>query len=199
MAGQPGAGLLIGRVGGDAAGIADRRHPDAFGLPEQALGAPEAAEAEHSRLQPVGIGTLERPLRDEMLGRGRDGTVAAGQRLAGLRQIELLVQHVAQEEHGFSLVRSAGHAEFRPDGRRADAPLRPAADRVEQEGQHREHHEARLFQDEEVIGSHTAGWSPVRLPCAASSVAGDSGDPAGVERRQHHSPRQSCASHPAPP
>jgi hypothetical protein len=83
MAGQAGAGLLVGRIGREAAGIADRRNPDAFGLPEQALRAPEAAQAEQRRLQPFRIGALQRTLRDMVLRRRRDGPLAAGQRLAG--------------------------------------------------------------------------------------------------------------------
>src|SRR4029453_11069635 len=45
VAGPRRADLLIGRVAGVAAGVADRRGPHAVGLPEDALGAPEAAHA----------------------------------------------------------------------------------------------------------------------------------------------------------
>src|SRR5579859_6318995 len=59
--GVPGASaayLLVGRVHGRAAGIADRSGPHARRLPEFALGTPEAAEPEYRHLQPRRIGAF---------------------------------------------------------------------------------------------------------------------------------------------
>ena len=97
MAGAAGAHLLVGGVGRGTAGITDRRHPDAVAhLPELALGAPEAAQAEDCRLEPVGVGTFERTLVEEVrLGR-RDRVGAALERAVGRRHLELL----AGKEHG---------------------------------------------------------------------------------------------------
>src|SRR5206468_3094637 len=50
MAGPPAAHLFIGRVGRMPAGIADRRRPDARRLPEDAPGAPDAAEPDLPQL-----------------------------------------------------------------------------------------------------------------------------------------------------
>jgi hypothetical protein len=73
---------------------------DAFAqFPELALGAPEAAHAEHRALEAFRIGTLERAMEDEMLARGRDRICAAGQRIGGGRHFELLLEH----EHGGGL------------------------------------------------------------------------------------------------
>jgi hypothetical protein len=72
VAGAARAYLLVGRVWRDARGIAHRRHPDPLAhLPELALGTPEAAQAEHRRLQALGVRPLQRPLVEEVgLGRG---------------------------------------------------------------------------------------------------------------------------------
>ena len=79
MAGAAGADFFVGRVRGDAAGIADTGQPDALGLPEDPLGAPEAAEAENGRLvSGRGVG-LDRAAVDEMGRGGRDRPGAAGQ------------------------------------------------------------------------------------------------------------------------
>ena len=67
MAGAARADFLIGRVGCHAAGIADRSHvyPVAQ-FPEFALGAPEAAEAEHRLLEAFRIWAFEPVMIDEM-------------------------------------------------------------------------------------------------------------------------------------
>src|SRR5690606_41188464 len=93
----------------DAAGVARCRHPDAFGLPEKAFRAPEAAEAEHRSLESLGVGALQAAFGDEMLLRSRYGPIAARQRLAGLRHLKLLVQLVAEEKHAFLLLLLHGH------------------------------------------------------------------------------------------
>ena len=56
MAGAAGADLLVGRVGREAARVADRRREDAGRLPELPLRAPEAAQAEERQLRPAGNG-----------------------------------------------------------------------------------------------------------------------------------------------
>src|SRR6202012_710601 len=58
VARTPAADLLVGRVRREAAGVADCGRVNARRLPEDALGAPEAAHAEDRGLDAVG----ERPL-----------------------------------------------------------------------------------------------------------------------------------------
>src|SRR5690606_33833266 len=70
------------------------------------LGTPEAAEAEIRDLEMVGIRTLQGPIRYMMPGRCGQRFRPAGQRLYRLGQLELPVQHVAQEKHRLFL--SAG-------------------------------------------------------------------------------------------
>ena len=57
MAGAPAAHLLVGGVRGEACGVADGGRVHAVELPERPLGAPEAAEGEHRRLETVGVRT----------------------------------------------------------------------------------------------------------------------------------------------
>ena len=160
MAGQPGAGFLIGRVGGQAAGIADRRDPDALGLPEQALGAPEAAHAEIGGLQALGIGTLQRALRNDNAWtpsgwrvRGREaprrasaGSASCSACRSGRTSLPILL--------GCSIPRRSGLRE------RAHAALRSAADRVEQQRDQAEHDEARQFENEYCRGIPQRGMQP---------------------------------------
>src|SRR5262249_29474638 len=82
--GAPGAHLLVGGVGGVAAGVADCGGVDARELPEQPLGAPEAAHAEH------GGGHALRERGNDRSGqvyevplRNHGGGGATGQRLIG--------------------------------------------------------------------------------------------------------------------
>ena len=84
VAGAAGAHLLVGRVGRVAARVADGGDVNAVAqFPKLALGAPEATHAEHRRLEAPRIRPLERPVKDEMLARGRNRRRAAGQRLGG--------------------------------------------------------------------------------------------------------------------
>ncbi len=99
VARQAGAGLLIGRVGRQSALVADGGDEHARRLPEEALRPPEAAHPEIGDLEPVGKGALERPLAHVMTRGGGDRGLAAGQLLALARQLQLLVQDVAEEEH----------------------------------------------------------------------------------------------------
>src|SRR5208282_5915294 len=67
--GVPGASaadLLIGRVGGGTAGVADGGDPDPQRLPEYPLGPPEAAKPEHRLFQALGIGPDQGVAVDEM-------------------------------------------------------------------------------------------------------------------------------------
>src|SRR5262245_64786376 len=67
MARATGAYLLIGRFGCDAAGVTHCGDPDAIAhLPELALGAPEATEAEHRCLQALRIGAFQGALIEEV-------------------------------------------------------------------------------------------------------------------------------------
>ena len=60
VAGASAADLLVGRVRRDPVHVADRGRVDAVELPEELLGAPEAAEGEVGGLDPVGEGRLQR-------------------------------------------------------------------------------------------------------------------------------------------
>ena len=83
MAGAAAADLAVARVLRAAAGVADRGRVDAGQLPEEALGAPEAAHADEDVLDALGERGQERRAEDDVaLGNG-DGLVPAGQRLLG--------------------------------------------------------------------------------------------------------------------
>ena len=85
VAGARAAHLLVGGVGGEAAGVADRGRVHAVGLPELALRAPEAAHAEHRHLVALGEGGLQRGA-EHVVGLG-DGHLlsAAGEGILGRR------------------------------------------------------------------------------------------------------------------
>ena len=68
MAGAARAHLLVGGVGGEAAGVAHGRGVHPVGLPELALRAPEAAHAEHGGLEPVREGRPEGRVLDQVAG-----------------------------------------------------------------------------------------------------------------------------------
>jgi len=57
--GPAGADLLIGRIGGEAPGVAGGGGVDPLGLPELALGAPEAPIPNTARSSPSGNGGPE--------------------------------------------------------------------------------------------------------------------------------------------
>src|SRR5204862_1398277 len=78
-----GADLLVGRVRREAAGVADGRGVDARRLPEDALGAPETAHADHYLLEPFGERRLERRPEDVVPVWDPHRLVAAGERLVG--------------------------------------------------------------------------------------------------------------------
>ncbi len=90
VAGHAGAHLLVRRVRRGAALVADERRPDALGLPEAALGAPEAAEREVGDLGALRVGALEGgaqhgvPLRD-----GERQLVPAGEGFLAGREARL--------------------------------------------------------------------------------------------------------------
>ena len=93
MAGATAAGLLVRRVRREAAGVADGRRVDAVGLPELALGAPEAAEPEHRGLETLRPRPDQRLAVDEVLLGNRHRLIgAAGQRLVGADHLLLLVK-----------------------------------------------------------------------------------------------------------
>src|SRR5215471_17943239 len=99
MARTAGAYFLIGWIGCDAAGVTDRRDPNAIAhLPEHALGSPKAAEPEHRRLEALRIGTFEGALAEEVCARRGDRLRAAFEGVVGGRHFEFLAgkQHVVQ-------------------------------------------------------------------------------------------------------
>src|SRR5205807_9164902 len=65
--GLPAAHFFIARVGGRAAGIADRGGPHPGRLPEFALGAPKAPHPEYRLFEPRRIGPVKPVAVDEML------------------------------------------------------------------------------------------------------------------------------------
>ncbi len=77
MAGASRADLFVGRVRRVAAGVPDRGRPDPVGLPEDLLGAPEAAQAEHHRLEAGGERRLDGAAGHEMRLRDRELVVIA--------------------------------------------------------------------------------------------------------------------------
>ena len=75
---RPAADLFVRGVRGVAALVADQGGPDALGLPELALGAPEAAQAEVGDLQALRVGAEQRVAEDGVAvgdgeGRARGG------------------------------------------------------------------------------------------------------------------------------
>src|SRR5690606_7449595 len=102
------ADFLIARIGGRAALIADRGHDHARQLPEQAFGAPEAAQAEIDGLRTFGIGALETLTIYEVLTGHAHRRAAARQGLRGARDRGGFgfEEHVASSFH--STIRSHG-------------------------------------------------------------------------------------------
>ena len=81
------AHLLVGRVRGDAARVADGGREHARCLPEDPLGAPEAAHADDEALEAVGKRRDERGAENDVpLGYGDRG-VAPGERGVGRREL----------------------------------------------------------------------------------------------------------------
>src|SRR5690606_12428761 len=79
VAGQTRADLTVGGIGRVAPGVADLGRVDALGLPELALGSPEAAHAEHGELHALGERLLQwGAVHEVALGYGH-GLGAAGQ------------------------------------------------------------------------------------------------------------------------
>ncbi len=90
--------LLVGGVGGMAAGIAHRSGIDAIAeFPEFALRAPETAEPEHRLLQTLRVGRLQLTAVDEMADSARDRPSPARQRLGCARQC----CGFAHKQHGY--------------------------------------------------------------------------------------------------
>ena len=128
MAGAAGADFFIGRVRGDAASIADTGQPDALGLPEDALGAPEAAEAEDGGLVSGRGVRLDRAAVDEMGRGGRDRPGAAGQGGVTGRQGSGL----AGEEHRLGIPccdRRYGHERPKRQSQACEGPRHPLSAR----------------------------------------------------------------------
>ena len=89
MPGQPRTDLLIGRIGGNAAGVANGGGEHPFGLPEQALRPPKTAHAKNRLAHAVRVRANERAAIDEVLAGNRHALSAARQRPLGGRQPQL--------------------------------------------------------------------------------------------------------------
>src|SRR5947207_9140489 len=87
VVGQSRAHFIVGRVLRLAAGVADCGRVHAGGLPEQALGAPEAAHAEHGALQAFWKRRLQRMPIHEMLRRDLQRRRAARERALRWQQL----------------------------------------------------------------------------------------------------------------
>ena len=96
MAGAAGARLAVGRVGREAAGVADGGGVDAGDLPELALGAPVAAHAEHDLLEALGEGALHGGAEDGVVVSQDDRVGVAGQ---CLRRVERVVLGSREKAH----------------------------------------------------------------------------------------------------
>ena len=83
MTGRAGADFAIRRIGSVASRITGRRVPDALGLPEQALDAPEATHAEEDFFHHLRPLDLQGPPGHEMMAGRGDRRGAAGQGLVG--------------------------------------------------------------------------------------------------------------------
>ena len=68
MAGMAAAHLFVGGVRGEAARVAHRGAVHTVGLPEDALGTPEAPEPEDRGLEPLGERRLDRVVVHEVGG-----------------------------------------------------------------------------------------------------------------------------------
>src|SRR5262249_21116772 len=79
VAGAARADLLVGWVRRVAAGVADSCRVDAGGLPEHALGTPEAAHPDYRLLEALGERRGDRRPEDGVPGRPGDGLVTAGE------------------------------------------------------------------------------------------------------------------------
>ena len=108
MAGAARARLLVGRVRREAAGVADGGRVDAGRLPEEALGAPEAAHADDDSLEAVGEGRHDRRAEDEVRGDDRHRRVAPGERRLGGRQLDVLAE---EEAHALTVARVSSAAD----------------------------------------------------------------------------------------
>src|SRR5215218_286532 len=75
--------------------VADRGRVDAFELPEQPLGAPEAAHPDHELLHLLGERRLERRAEDVVALRHGDRGLAPGERAIGIDHLRLL----AEQDH----------------------------------------------------------------------------------------------------
>src|SRR5690349_19129193 len=107
VTGAPAADLLVGRVRGRAAGVADGRAVDAGRLPEHALRAPEAAEGEYGGADAVGE-RLADGRAQNLVGRrdARDLVIAAGQRVGGIGNGQLGGESIKKTHLNHSRVRA---------------------------------------------------------------------------------------------
>ncbi len=94
VAGEAAAHLFVGGVRSVASLVADQGRPDALGLPELALGAPEAAQAEVGDAQVLGVRAEQRGAEDRVAvgdGEGRLGaafSASSGEGRAVLKRLK---------------------------------------------------------------------------------------------------------------
>ena len=111
VAGEAGAGLLVGGVGRVAAHVAGGRGDDAVLPPEDPLHAPEAAHRDVEHLGPVGPRSLERGAEHDVGGvHGIRASVAATQGVLARGHLGLL----AESEHHASVTSFVSSASYVP-------------------------------------------------------------------------------------
>ena len=99
MSGAAGADFFVAGVGGGATGVADGGGPDAGGLPEHALGAPEAAHAEDGGFGALWERGFEGVAEDEVAGGDGQRFVAAGECVGWVDDLGLGAGHGIEESH----------------------------------------------------------------------------------------------------
>ena len=101
VVGAAAAGFLVGRIGRVSARVTDSRRPDARGLPEHALRAPETAQAELHLLESFGERRRHRVALGQVLRRHAHLVIAPRQGAFGGEQLGGLLH---ESEHGDLLI-----------------------------------------------------------------------------------------------
>ena len=193
VAGPAGADLLVGRVRGVAAGIADGRRHDAGELPEVLLVAPEAAETEDRGLGALGPRAGERACRGPcgcpgfMIGSGRPGRASAGEGMdSGLEVKNLMPELYARLDDESVTISSGGSPGCRRARPRAGCPRRRRRRRSGAGSSARRTHRARPSRSATRRRRRPAVPATVNTTTCVPSAALD-------DRAQACRPRSTCA------
>ena len=118
VAGQAGADFFVGRVRREAAGVADHAADHAVALPELALGAPEATQAEDRETDVIQEGPQQRVAVDEVGFRQGHRGFAARQSLFCSRKHVFIHQNFRAQDHD----QSSRQVELAVKGQTASVP-----------------------------------------------------------------------------